>query len=60
MTMSDWAPIVLAILVAIGGLVLAAAGGRVYLPGLALFVLAVVFGFWSLKRHFDRIDATRR
>ncbi len=60
MDVSDWGPFVAAILVAIGGLFLADAGGGAYGLGLALFAVAVIFGFWSIKRYFDRIDAGRR
>jgi len=47
------------ILIAIVGLFLASAGGGVYGLGLALFVVAVIAGFWWVKRHYDRIDAGR-
>jgi membrane protein implicated in regulation of membrane protease activity len=47
------------ILIAIAGLFLASAGGGVYGLGLAMFVIAVVVGFWWVKRYYDRIDAGR-
>jgi len=47
------------ILIAIVGLFLASAGGGVYGLGLALFVVAVIAGFWWVKRYYDRIDAGR-
>jgi len=47
------------ILVAIAGLFLAGTGGGVYGLGLAMFVIAVVAGFWWVKRYYDRIDAGR-
>ena len=47
------------ILIAISGLFLASAGGGVYGLGLAMFVIAVVVGFWWVKRYYDRVDAGR-
>jgi len=38
-------------------LLLISIAGEVYGLGIALFVVAVVFGFWYLKRMFDRVDA---
>lgn len=53
-------PFVLVIFLAIGSLFLIAAGGGVYGLGLALFAVAVICGFWAIKRYFDRADAARR
>jgi O-antigen/teichoic acid export membrane protein len=47
------------ILIAIIGLFLASAGGGVYGLGLAIFVVAVIAGFWWVKRYYDRVDAGR-
>ena len=60
MDLLTWAPFILAILLVILGLTLASIGGGVYGLGVAIFLLSIVFGFWSIKRHFDRIDAGHR
>jgi hypothetical protein len=60
MDLIGWLILAITILVAIGGLFLADAGGGVYGLGLALFVVAVVFAFWFIKRFFDRVDAASR
>ena len=47
---------------AIVGLLLAAESrdnGAAYALGLGLFVVAVVYAFAFIKRHFDRIDQSR-
>jgi membrane protein implicated in regulation of membrane protease activity len=59
MDLIDWVILIVAVVVAIGGLFMAHAGGGVYGLGLALFVVAVVFAFWFVKRFFDRMDAGR-
>lgn len=60
MDVRDFIPFVVAILVAIGALFLIDAGGAVYGLGMAVFAIAVIGGFWSVKRYFDREDARRR
>ena len=57
--MRDMIPFVLVILIAIGSLFLIDVGGSVYGLGMALFAVAVVGGFWLIKRYFDRSDARR-
>ncbi len=52
-------PFVLAILLAIGSLFMIDAGGQIYGLGMALFIVAVVGGFWSIKRYFDRGGTAR-
>ena len=42
---------------AVIALLLIARSGEVYGLGIALFLVAVVAGFWYLKRMFDRVDA---
>ncbi len=59
MDVRDMMPIVVAILVAIGSLFMIDAGGGVYGLGMALFAVAVIGGFWSIKRYFDRRDIRR-
>ena len=59
MDLIGWLVLVAAVVVAIGGLFMAHAGGGVYGLGLALFVVGVVFAFWFIKRYFDRLDAGR-
>lgn len=59
MDVRDMIPFVLAILLAIGSLFMIDAGGQIYGLGMALFVVAVVGGFWSIKRYFDRSGTTR-
>ncbi len=44
------------ILLGIGGLFMTSAGGGLYGLGLAVFVVAVVLGFYMIKRHFDRFE----
>ncbi len=48
------------LLVAIGALFMIDAGGGIYGLGMALFVVAVVAGFWLIKRYFDREEVRRR
>ena len=59
MEIRDAVPFVLVILLAIGALFMIAAGGEIYGLGVALFVVAVVGGFWSVKRYFDRQEIAR-
>lgn len=44
---------------ALVALLLISIAGEVYGLGIAVFAVAVVFGFWYLKHVFDRIDAGR-
>ena len=62
MSIGEWLVLALACAVGITGLFLAASegGNTTYAIGLALFVCAVVYAFRLIKRHFDRIDQTRR
>ncbi len=55
----DWLALIGATVVALVALVMISAAGEVYGLGIALFVVAVVFGFYWLKRIFDRADAGR-
>ncbi|MGH7042748.1 MAG: hypothetical protein ACREFY_11525 [Acetobacteraceae bacterium] len=55
----DWLTLIIAAVVAIVALFLISAAGEVYGLGIALFIVAVGFGFHRLKRMFDRIDAGR-
>jgi hypothetical protein len=58
----DWLMLAVACGAAVVGLLLASdspVGGTRYALGLGLFVLAVVYAFASVKRHFDRIDQAR-
>lgn len=59
MELRDMLPFLLAIVVAIGALFMIEAGGGVYGLGMAVFAVAVVGGFWAIKRYFDRIDRQR-
>ena len=59
MDVRDMIPFVLAVLVAIGALFMIDAGGGIYGLGMALFAVAVIGGFWSIKRYFDRGGTTR-
>jgi membrane protein implicated in regulation of membrane protease activity len=59
MDLIEWVILAVGILLAIAGLFIADAGGGVYGLGLAIFVVAVVFVLWLIKRHFDRADAAR-
>jgi hypothetical protein len=53
--------LILALLILIGlaGLFMISAGGTIYGLGMAVFVVAVVLGFYVIKRHYDRIDSGR-
>jgi hypothetical protein len=53
--------LILALLILIGlaGLFMISAGGTIYGLGVAVFVVAVVLGFYVIKRHYDRIDSGR-
>jgi hypothetical protein len=59
MEIRDMIPFVLAILLAIGSLFMIEAGGQVYGLGMALFAVAVIGGFWAIKRYYDRVDSRR-
>jgi hypothetical protein len=59
MDLLTWAPFILSILVVVLGLVFISQAGGLYGLGIALFAIGIIFGFWSIKRHFDRIDAGR-
>lgn len=52
--------ILVIVAIALGGLVMASFGGTLYGLGLAIFAVAVVLGFWTIKRHYDRVDASGR
>jgi len=55
----DWLTLLAATVVAVVALVLISIAGEVYGLGIALFVVAVGWGFHRLKQVFDRIDAGR-
>jgi len=59
MDIRDSIPFVVVILVAIGALFMITTGGQLYGLGIVLFLVAIIAGFWSIKRYFDRGDATR-
>jgi hypothetical protein len=59
MQLCDWLGLVGAVVLGLIALVLISVAGEVYGLGIALFIVAVVFGFYSLKRMFDRADAHR-
>lgn len=59
MDIRDSIPFVVAILVAIGALFMITTGGQLYGLGIVLFLVAVIAGFWSIKRYFDRGDVAR-
>ena len=50
----------LAIVLAVAGLVMVSFAGGWYWPGLVVFLLAVLGGFYSVKRYYDRWEAIRR
>ena len=54
MEVRDMLSFALVILVAIGALFMIDASGSWYGLGMALFAVAVVAGFWLIKRYFDR------
>lgn len=54
MDIRDSIPFVITILAVIGALFMIAAGGAIYGLGIALFIVAVIGGFWSINRYFDR------
>ncbi len=60
MDIRDSIPFVITILVVIGALFMIKAGGAIYGLGLALFIVAVIGGFWSIKRYFDHQGPVRR
>ncbi len=53
----DWAGLIGAGVLAVVALVLISVAGEVYGLGIALFIVAVGGGFYSIKRRFDRADA---
>jgi hypothetical protein len=58
----NWLMLAVGCAAAIVGLLLAADSqdnGAAYALGLGLFVVAVVYAFAFIKRHFDRIDQSR-
>ncbi len=59
MQSQDWLTLLGAAIVAVIALVLISTAGEVYGLGIALFLVAVGFGFYWIKRVFDRIDAGR-
>ncbi len=59
MEVRDAIPFVVVILVAIGALFMIETGGQLYGLGIVLFAVAVIAGFWSIKRYFDRGDVAR-
>lgn len=54
MDFQDSIPFVITILVVIGALFMIKAGGAIYGLGIALFLIAIIGGFWSINRYFDR------
>ena len=58
MELNEWLMLLLATLVGIGGLYLASSAGQgtAYTIGLVVFVAAVGYAFYLIKRHFDRIE----
>lgn len=57
MQAQDWLTLLGTVVVAVIALVLISTAGEVYGLGIALFLVAVVYGFRTIKRVFDRIDA---
>jgi hypothetical protein len=58
----EWFVLALTCAAGIVGLLLAASdsnGGAIYHIGLGLFVVAIVYLFVFIKRHFDRLEAMR-
>jgi membrane protein implicated in regulation of membrane protease activity len=60
MEVRDMLLFALVILVAIGALFMIDANGGWYGLGMALFAVAVIAGFWLIKRYFDRSSAGPR
>lgn len=54
MDIQDSIPFAITILVVIGALFMIKAGGAIYGLGIALFLIAIIGGFWSINRYFDR------
>lgn len=50
----------LAIMLAVAGMVMISFAGGWYWPGVAVFILAVLGGFYSVKRYYDRWEVIRR
>ena len=61
MTIGEWLTLILACGAAILGLFLAASNnqGAIYTIGLGLFIAAVAYALFFLKRHFDSLDQAR-
>ena len=62
MSNGNWLMLAVGCAAAIVGLLLAAESrdnGAAYALGLGLFVVAVVYAFAFIERHFDRIDQSR-
>jgi len=61
MSLDQWFVLALTCVAAVVGLLVAAGGGTgtSYGLGLVLFAAAVVYAFYLVKRHFDRIDQMR-
>ncbi len=62
MALSEWLVLALSCVAAVVGLMLAASEGEgtTYTIGLGLFVAAVIYAFYLIKRYFDRLEQTRR
>ncbi|MDE2005997.1 MAG: hypothetical protein KGI51_05465 [Rhodospirillales bacterium] len=58
-TCKEWTVLLAASVVALLALLLISAAGEVYGLGIALFVAAVGFALYWIRRIFDRIDAAR-
>lgn len=58
MELNEWLMLLLAILAGIGALFLAASAGQgsAYAIGLVVFIAAVGYALYLIKRHFDRIE----
>lgn len=47
------------IALAIAGLVMVSFAGGWYWPGMVVFVISVLAGFYAIKRYYDRLDLLR-
>jgi membrane protein implicated in regulation of membrane protease activity len=52
--------IFITVALAIAGLVMISFAGGWYWPGLAVFVISALAGFYAIKRYYDRLDLLRR